>query len=369
MMNIWEIIAAGFSIQAFLMAFLLLFYKKGDSKANLIWSIFLLLFSFNIFYNVLFWSESHIYLMRRLNFVYFIPLSLYGPLFYFYVKRMLTKKEMKNKEILLHLIPMFVVVLFFFRYYIMPLEQRDLLISQDMLKSYLPVDSNIIAYLLSLVLLMYGLFTYSYFREQTVSNKSLKNWIKAICFCFLFFSVSWASYYILSYLNLIIKEYDIALTFAMILFVILTTFFGYIHPEIFNGMTIKEAFLISKYEKSGLSKSLSHDYKEKLLNYIKSEKPFINNSLTLNDLSEAMKISKHHMSQIINEHFNMGFYDFINKQRIEEAVKILEDPSLQLNITETAYHCGFNNKVSFYKAFKKFTGTLPTDYLNKSIAH
>lgn len=42
------------------------------------------------------------------------------------------------------------------------------------------------------------------------------------------------------------------------------------------------------------------------------------------------------MSQIINEQFNMGFYDFINKQRIEEAVKILEDPSVQLNITVTA---------------------------------
>lgn len=369
MMNIWEVIAAGFSIQAIFMALLLLFYKKGDTKANLIWSIFLILFSFNIFYNVLFWSEANLDLTRRLNFVYFIPLSLYGPLFYFYVKRMLTKKEIKNKEILLHLIPMFLVVVLFFRYYFLPLEYRDILDSKGQLKTYLPVDPKIMAYLLSIVLLMYGLFTYSYFKEHSVPNKSIKNWIKAICFCFLFFSISWASYYLLSYLNLIIKEYDVALTFAMILFVILTTFFGYIHPEIFNGMTIKEALLISKYEKSGLSKSLSYDYKEKLLNYVNTEKPFINNNLTLNDLSEAMRISKHHMSQIINEHFNMGFYDFINKQRIEEAVKILEDPSVQLNITETAYHCGFNNKVSFYKAFKKFTGTVPTDYLNRSIAH
>jgi len=369
MMNIWEVIAAAFSIQALFMALLLLFHKKGDKTANLIWSIFLLFFSFNIFYNVLFWTKTSIDLTRRLNFVYFIPLSLYGPLFYFYVKRMLLKRSIEWKEVLLHLIPTFVVFVLFTRYYLLPLEHRDLLNSQNMLNSYFPIEPSIIAYLLSLVLLMYGLFTYAYFKEHSVSNKHVNNWIRVICICFLFFSVSWASYYVLSYLNIIIKEYDIALTFAMILFVILTTFFGYMHPEIFNGRTLSEVLLIRKYEKSGLSKSLSIDYKQKLLNYMEADQPFINNDITLSDLSHAVGVSKHHMSQIINEHFQMGFYDFINKQRVEEAVKILENPRIELNITETAYQCGFNNKVSFYKAFKKFTGTVPTDYLNRSITH
>ena len=365
-MEIWEALAAGFSIQALLMALLLLFYKKGDRVANMIWSIFLILFSFNIFCNVIAWTGTHTILIKQLNFAYLIPLSLYGPLFYFYVKRMLLKKPIIWKDVIVHSIPVIIVVMLLFQYFLLPLENRDVLHSKNMLVSFFPIEPTIIAYLLSVMLLMYGIFTYAYFREHPVPNNNVRNWIRLICICFIFFSVSWASYYILSYLNIIIKEYDIALTFAMILFIVLTTIFGYIHPEIFNGKSISEVFLNRKYEKSGLSKSLSTDYKQKLLNYINEEKPYINNELSLSALSEAIGVSKHHMSQIINEHFNMGFYDFINKQRVEEAVKILVDPRLQLNITETAYQCGFNNKVSFYKAFKKFTGTVPTDFLKRN---
>lgn len=368
MINIWEVIAAAFSIQALFMAIILFFYKKGDRTANLIWSIFLLLFSFNIFYNVLVWTGSQIDLIKRLNYVYFIPLALYGPLFYFYVKRMLLKRAINKREVLLHLIPFLLVSTLFIRYFLLPLDQRELLIEQGRIGAYLPIEPNIVAYLLSIVLVMYGLFTYAYFREHSISNKHLKNWIKVICLCFLFFSLSWIPFYLLSYLDIIIKEYNIIITFTMILFVVLTTFFGYLYPEIFNGRTLKEVLLNKKYENSGLSKSLSLVYKEKLMNYIEAEKPFINNDLQLSDLAEAMSVSKHHMSQIINEHFKIGFYDFINKQRVEEAIKILEDPLIQLNITETAYHCGFNNKVSFYKAFRKFTGRIPTEYLKKRLA-
>ena len=282
---------------------------------------------------------------------------------------MLLQDPIKKREVLLHLIPFMLVVMLFSRYYVLPLELRDQLQTKDLHATYLIVEPKIVGYFLGLNIFMYGLFTYAYFREHSNMHSYLKNWIKAICISFLFFSLAWASYFTLSYFNIIIREYEYALSFTMIVFVILTTFFGYIHPEIFNGRSLKEVILIKKYEKSGLTESLALDYKEKLITYIKNEKPYINNTLCLSDLSEAIGVTKHHMSQIINAHFNMGFYDFINKLRVEQAVSILVDSSSDMNITETAYYCGFNNKVSFYKAFKKFTGTIPTVYLKRSIVN
>ena len=91
-----------------------------------------------------------------------------------------------------------------------------------------------------------------------------------------------------------------------------------IPPEIEN---IKS----KKYEKSSLTPENSEKYLKKLLKIMESEKPFLNNDLTLQKLSEMLSISPHHLSQIINEKKNQNFFDFINSYRIEEAKNLLVD--------------------------------------------
>ncbi|WP_414459302.1 helix-turn-helix domain-containing protein [Flagellimonas lutimaris] len=36
-----------------------------------------------------------------------------------------------------------------------------------------------------------------------------------------------------------------------------------------------------------------------------------------------------------------------------------------LSISEIAYQCGFNNRVSFYKAFKKITHITPKEFIKR----
>ena len=99
-----------------------------------------------------------------------------------------------------------------------------------------------------------------------------------------------------------------------------------------------------------------------------TEKLYLRHELRLDDIAELLDISRHHASQVINENFNVSFYDFVNAYRIEEAKAKLctgfENSSE--SISDIAYQCGFNNRVSFYKAFKKITQTTPTEFMMRA---
>lgn len=122
-----------------------------------------------------------------------------------------------------------------------------------------------------------------------------------------------------------------------------------------------------KYEKTGLSETFSQELKEKLESVMIDQKLYLNHGLRLGDLAELLNISRHHASQVINENFKQSFYEFVNTYRIEEAKRLLcahsKNPSIC--VSDIAYQCGFNNRVSFYKAFKKVTKLTPKEYIQE----
>jgi YesN/AraC family two-component response regulator len=69
---------------------------------------------------------------------------------------------------------------------------------------------------------------------------------------------------------------------------------------------------------------------------------------------------------LINQNLHKDFNTFINEYRIDEAIGMLEDDS-GLALGNVAYEVGFNNNVTFYKAFKKYKGTSPSEYLREFI--
>ena len=154
----------------------------------------------------------------------------------------------------------------------------------------------------------------------------------------------------------------------MIGFLFLTVFFCYEYPNIFNGKSIKKVIPFIKYQRTGLSKQFSLDLKDQLMYIMDTEKPYLNGELRLNNLADLLNISRNHASQVINEHFKLSFFEFINKYRIDEAIDLLEKLDESLTITDIAYQVGFNNRVSFYKAFKKATGVTPLEYKEHIIA-
>lgn len=101
----------------------------------------------------------------------------------------------------------------------------------------------------------------------------------------------------------------------------------------------------------------------KLKKYMIDERPFLDPALTIQDISKAMNVPVRELSVLINHQLGQHFYDFVNTYRIQNAMKILKDPSKsKVTILEILYEVGFNSKSSFNSAFKKHTRTTPTEY-------
>ncbi|WP_109697702.1 helix-turn-helix domain-containing protein [Chitinophaga deserti] len=101
----------------------------------------------------------------------------------------------------------------------------------------------------------------------------------------------------------------------------------------------------------------------RLKKYMIEEKPFLNPSLTIQDISGKMGIPVRDLSLLINHQIGQHFYDFVNTYRIEQAMNMLKDDTKsKVTILEILYEVGFNSKSSFNTAFKKHTGNTPTSY-------
>jgi len=105
----------------------------------------------------------------------------------------------------------------------------------------------------------------------------------------------------------------------------------------------------------------------KLDSYFKEHKPYLNAELHLSEVSHQTEIPDHLISKAINFKAEMHFFDFVNSYRIQEATGLLADEEAMKTYTieALARQCGFSNKTSFNKAFKKFTGQTPTSYRQK----
>jgi len=100
-----------------------------------------------------------------------------------------------------------------------------------------------------------------------------------------------------------------------------------------------------------------------LKQYMTEEMPFLNPSLTIQEVSKDIKIPVRELSVLINHNLEQHFYDFVNNYRIAYAMDLLKDASQnKVTVLEILYAAGFNSKSSFNTAFKKHTGQTPTAY-------
>jgi AraC-like DNA-binding protein len=131
-----------------------------------------------------------------------------------------------------------------------------------------------------------------------------------------------------------------------------------IQPTIFSGVEEE-----SRQKTPYLSKSVEKQYLNRLSQYMESEKPYLDPNITLINLSRKVLIPHRSLSEIINNTLGQNYYDFINTYRIKESQRLLSDTATQRKtILEILYEVGFNTKSSFNQAFKKHTGTTPTEY-------
>ena len=109
------------------------------------------------------------------------------------------------------------------------------------------------------------------------------------------------------------------------------------------------------------SSSIINDLKR----HMDEKKPYLNAELKLADLANEINYPIHEISQVLNQYLNQSFSDFVNKYRVEEVKRRMEDKAFQkYTLMAIAQQCGFNSKTSFYRIFKNETGKTPAEYLN-----
>ncbi|WP_299890149.1 AraC family transcriptional regulator [uncultured Lacinutrix sp.] len=364
-MNFWETIFLFFAFLSFLLSFLFFFKKKGDRIANVILGVYLLLFSLNLVYNVLYWTKK-LFTATYINFFGLLVIiwAAYSPLMYLYTKHFLNQNKLKKRDIF-HLFGPLLMVVLYSRFFLLNSKAKGQALLNANLYDYIYLGKYIHA-IIACIMIFYLAMIYNAFSKNKSLEINKKRWLKWVVIAFSSYVLAMLAYFTLSYFQLITTDYDYFIMYTIIFFIALVAYFGFMQPEVFNGLSMDKILPFKKYQKTGLSKSLSIELKEQLIEVMNDEKPHLNSELRLSDLAERLNVSKHHMSQIINEHFDSNFFFFINTYRIAEAKMLLKNNN-DLNITDVIYSSGFNNRVSFYNAFKTHTGTTPTQFKLQSI--
>ena len=73
--------------------------------------------------------------------------------------------------------------------------------------------------------------------------------------------------------------------------------------------------------------------------------------------------SKFHFARLFKEYSGMTYYDYQTSLKIKAVVEMLSETDLQ--ISEIALRCGFNNLTSLSRNFKKQYGCSPSTYRHK----
>ncbi|SEW27564.1 helix-turn-helix domain-containing protein [Chitinophaga arvensicola] len=119
--------------------------------------------------------------------------------------------------------------------------------------------------------------------------------------------------------------------------------------------------LLSADQQSGIARDIKRWMEEKGV--------YKEPGLTLDNLAAMMEISRHHLSETLNQYLGKSFYQFVNEYRIREVVRLIDENranKITPNLLSLAFDAGFHSKSSFNQYFKKVTGNTPSAYLKST---
>jgi AraC-like DNA-binding protein len=139
------------------------------------------------------------------------------------------------------------------------------------------------------------------------------------------------------------------------------------NPDLLYGHYVNAEFLKEQAGKKIKQLTLSNEkmleLKDLFEKYAKKEF-YLNNNVDRKELASYLNVQPHIFSAFISQAYQVNFNDLINRYRInyvEEGLK--REQWSELTLEAIAEKAGFNNRVTFLTAFKKFTGTTPTQYI------
>lgn len=201
------------------------------------------------------------------------------------------------------------------------------------------------------------------FFKSSLENNDL-GWIKKIILALIGISIFILAYNILfpqQELNVFANAFSLSIIFYV-------SYHALAQKEIYNLSKEQIESVIKVNESSNqrtelLSSADLISLKASLSGLMEKEKPYLDNELSLTKLAEALNITPHQLSFLLNEGFGQNFYQYVNSFRVDAAKAMLLNPEFaHLSILGLAFEAGFNSKSSFNTVFKQHTGLTPTAY-------
>lgn len=130
---------------------------------------------------------------------------------------------------------------------------------------------------------------------------------------------------------------------------------------------IHEERLMAGEPGSGMSQQLStedYQFAQKLKAYI--EKNINNPDLTVQDLAQAMNVSRTILFVRTKKIFDSSPNNYVLNTRINYAKKLLRQPGRR--VSDAAYQCGFSDPKYFSRCFKKLVGLLPKEFAERPLS-
>jgi len=349
----------------FFIAFVLNLRRNTDRVANGLIGLFVFIHSFFLIHVSLYLTNYTYYEPHTLS-MSTIFSFLYGPVLYFYFKRISNNYKFRKKD-LLHLIPTVLFIIVFIPIYALPASEKlKIMLGAGEYGEHPFLTQITIIKLISLF--VYGYLTFIVYRKNALSSKKTPKkklkLQKTIMIIHTVYALFYSLYAIVIIQNVFSGVFFNAQLFAMTSLVLYIGYVAYSNPQVLVGVAptvLKNT--IKKYKNSGLTPSFSLELKEQLVALLEGEKVYRQNTIKLESIAERLGTTRHNASQVINEHFDLNFFELINKYRVEEAMEMLKDNDNNLNIIDIAYEVGYNNKVTFNKSFKRFCNLTPSQFV------
>ena len=358
-----SIIFAGI-LQGFIFALIILLSKKHKSKSTLFLAGLIISFSFNnLQYYILdtkIISDASFY-----NYIY-IPWCLIIPAFiYLYICTSLhpeKKISAKQKLLFVPFVIGFLISLFYKILIAINYKNDDLYA----VFSYIPTLIELMAIVINQFIYVYLFIKIRRFEKENSEFKLDKiqiklNWLKKILLYLFILTMIWAYLMYLVLLNTKISFYPLWIGISIV-----TYWLGYI--GIYKFGIIEERKNLKKYSKEttatySIVEKQKSNHIVALEDLIIDQKQFLDSDLTLDKIAEELNLSKSYLSRIINAELGVGFVDYVNTLRVEEAKNYMLNPEFSnYTLQSIGIEAGFNSKSAFYSSFKKITGQTPTEF-------
>lgn len=363
-----------------LLAFFLLTVQTKNKLANGLFALYLIFFAIDN--SGIFIDDNFIRNHFNLEFFRWTICALILPAFYLYVLSVCFADFRLKSKHLLHIIPFIITNAFFLsRLYLLNDVEKTLFYAH---RDQSP-EMSFLFFVLGLQTVLYSIGVFLalkkyreiYQENYTNPRTSIFKWLFQIAI------VLFVLYY-LSILKNIVRYADIDFLWIwsnfLLQFLVLTVTCWFVlkalnYPELFRGIDSKlllaREILPKKNEevtevKDNQNETITNQIST-LKQYMEEKEPFLDPSLTIQELSNQIDIPVRDLSILINHHMDQHFFDFVNEYRIQKAMSILKNPlKSDLTVLEILYEVGFNSKSSFNTSFKKYTNLTPTAYRNAS---